>query len=180
MTGEREFSRRRYLAGAATLFAGCSGAPKLMGQPTRTVESDPPETRTLQFGETLDLADVSVTLDGPRFEKVHRWREGDDSRTAQAGEDHQWLFVRLTVANTADAVTVLPETLRFQARLGDVLYKPGRNHDLDGKYVGGRVPAGERRSGDVGFLVPASASREDVGVLYEQKRRNRHHRVVWR
>lgn len=179
MTGEPPLSRRSYLAGAAALLAGCGGAPKLMGKPTRTVPADPPETRTLSFGESLDLADARMTVDDPRFQNVQEWTRGGQQRTARAGDGHQWLFVRLAVTNTTSGVTALPQTLRFNARVGDTLHKPGRTHSRAKKYVGGKVPAGESRSGDLGFLVPAAVSREEVAILYEQVRNGNAHRVVW-
>lgn len=178
MTGD-PLSRRRYLVGASALFAGCSGAPKLMGQPTQTVPEDTPETRALSFGEPLVLPDVRVTVSDPRLHDVQEWTEDGQHETAEAGPGHQWLFVRLTARNTASGVTALPQTMRFEARVGNVLYKPGRTHNLDGKYVGGKVPAGERRRGDVGFLVPESVSTGDVAVVYEETRHDRLHRVRW-
>ena len=173
------FSRRCYLAGASALFAGCSGAPKLMGQPTRTVPEDTPQTRALSFSKSVALPDVRITVSDPRFQDVQEWTEDGQQETAPAGPGHQWLFVQVTTKNTASGVTALPQTMRFEARVGDALYKPGRNHSREGKYVGGKVPAGERRSGDVGFLVSESVSTDDVAVVYEETRHERLHQIRW-
>ena len=173
-------SHRCYLAGVSALFAGCSGTSMLMGQPTRTVSEDTPQTRVLSFGESIALPDVRVTVADPRLHDVQEGTEDGQQETAEAGPGYQWLFVRLATRNTASGVTALPKTMRFEVRVGDALYKPGRNHSREGKYVGGKVPAGERRSVHVGFLVPESVSTGDVAVVYEEMRHERLHRIRWK
>ncbi len=178
-------NRRTFLATAAGLvsagLAGCSGDSgdnKAGGQPTRTTKKESQE-QTLSFGQTLELPRASITLSDPRTTNAYRWREGGEDRVAEAGEGKQWLVVKIRAENTTDRTVRLPLTLNFKGVRGDVVYHPGRNKSLPEKYVGGKVPAGAVREGEITYLTPADVAIEEFHVLYEEWRPSDKQRVVW-
>lgn len=179
-------NRRTFLTTAAGLaatgLAGCSsdsGDDKVGGQPTRTTNKESQE-QTLSFGETLELPRVSITLSNPRTTNAYRWQDEGEDRVAQAGEGKQWLVVKVRAENTADRRVRLPLTLNFKGVRGDTVYHPGRNKSFSQKYVGGKVPAGAVREGEVTYLTPADVAIEEFHVLYEEWRPSDKQRVVWR
>ena len=181
-------NRRRFLTTAVGLaaagLAGCSGNAgdsgdnKAGGQPTRTTKKESQE-RTLSFGQTLKLPRTSITLSNPRTTNAYKWQENGESRVAKAGEGKQWYLVHARAENTEDRKVRLPLTMNFKGVRGDTVYHPGRNKSLPEKYVGGRVPAGTAREGDIAYLTPADVAVEEFHVLYEEWRPSDKQRVVW-
>lgn len=177
-------NRRAFLAGMAASVAGLAGCGgrstnedtgdnKAGGQPTKTVKPGMKSGGTrLTFGETLSLPRVDVTLSNPRTMDSYDWHKKGESerRVAKAGEGKQWLKVDLLSVNTADRVVRLPLTMDFKGVVGEIVYHPGRNKSPQEKYIGGKVPAGDRREGSMAFLLPADVSVEEFRVHYSERR----------
>ncbi|MFC6724040.1 DUF4352 domain-containing protein [Halobium palmae] len=186
-----ETNRRAFLASAALAtagLAGCtsgdadagdSGDAKIGGQPTRTLSEKVSASERLAFGETLDLPRVSITLSEPESTATYRWEQDGEERVAEAGEGKQWIVVPVRTENTADRTVRLPLTVNFKGVVGETVYHPGRNKSVDQKYIGGKVPSGGTREGDVMYLVPESTSTAEFRVLYEERRTDGKHQVWW-
>lgn len=185
-------NRRTFLASAALAtagLAGCSseagddgddsGDAKLGGQPTRTLSENVSASERLSFGETLDLPRVSITLSEPELTATYRWEQDGEERVAEAGEGKQWIVVPVRARNTADRTVRLPLTENFKGVVGEIVYHPGRNKSVDQKYIGGKVPPGASREGDVMYLVPERTTAADFRVLYEERRPDGKHQVWW-
>ena len=180
-------NRRRFLSSAAALatagLAGCSsdsGDNKLLGQPTKTVSTPSgtdPQHRS--FGETVEFPRVALTVADPRMMQTYEWSEEGETKTADAGEGKQWAMAHVRAENVVDRPARLPLTLDFKGAIGQRLFHPGRNKSHSAKYVGGKVDSGVVHEGDMGFLVPESASVDEFRVFYEERRTSGHEAVWW-
>lgn len=167
------------LAGCTAADSGDSGDLKLGGQPTKTVSSKMTGGTEMAFGETLELPQVTLTLDAPRTTKRYTWSENGEESQAEAGEGKQWVVVPVHTKNTTNETVRLPLTQNFLGVVGDIVFHPGRNKGVSSKYIGGKVDGGEERSGDMMFLTPADVSAESFSVLYEEARTSGKHKVWW-
>jgi hypothetical protein len=188
-----DINRRTFLTTAALAtagLAGCSassssedsGDNKAGGQPTKTLTDQPTEGKTLAFGDTLDLSRVSVTVSNPRTMNSYRWHhkgEPQQTEVARAGEGKQWLKVDIRSENTTDRRVRLPLTLDFKGVVGDTVFHPGRSKSPTDKYIGGKVPAGGVREGNVTFLLPARVSVDQFRVRYTEHRSGSKRKAWW-
>ncbi|ESP87438.1 hypothetical protein [Candidatus Halobonum tyrrellensis] len=180
-------NRRTFLSTTGTLaaagLAGCSGDSgdnKLLGQPTKTVSSPQGvEPQHRSFGETVEFPRVSLTVSDPRMMKTYEWSENGEAKTADAGEGNQWAMAHVRAENIADREARLPLTLDFKGVVGERVFHPGRNKSPTAKYIGGKADPGVVSEGDMGFLVPESASVDQFRVLYEERRTDGKHAVWW-
>lgn len=179
-------NRRTFLtttALAAAGLAGCtstdSGDNKAGGQPTKTVSKKLSGGEQIGFGETLELPQVSLTLETPRATNSYTYREDGEKQTAEAGEGKQWVVVPARAENTTDGRIRLPLTLNFKGAVGERVFHPGRNKSVPAKYIGGKVDAGVTREGDIMFLTSADVSADSFRVHYKEKRSSGRHEVWW-
>ena len=181
-------NRRTYLTTAAaalttTGLAGCSGmnggGEKILGQPTKKVTKKDKSGKHLTFGETLKLPRVAITISNPRATKTQHWNHNGKDHTAKAGDGKQWMIVHVKAENTTDRKARLPLTLNFKGVLGDTMYHAGRNKSVSGKYMGGKAPSGGHHEGDMMFLIPDSASADDLRVFYKERRPSGKKQAWW-
>jgi hypothetical protein len=165
-------------SGLVTALAGCTGG--ISGQPTQSVAEDPPVSTTERaFGEPYRTETLEMVVADPQTAQTQTWTKGGETRTAEAPDGRQWLFVTATARNRGSEPETLPLTMYFRTQVGDRLYQAGRTRSFERKYVGGEVDPGVEHEGAIGYLLPETHDPADVGVLYAQKRQDEHYRVRW-
>jgi hypothetical protein len=128
--------------------------------------------RRLAFGGTFPNDGLSITVD--RVELTESY-QGPRGGNVEASDGQQWAFVWVRVRNTGPRAARSPNTREISFLHDGAEYSSYGYANRSPEYESEALQSGQESGGIIQYQVPASISKDDIAIRFEQ----RGARAVW-